>query len=371
MKNLLAAAALLALAATPAAAEVNIAIDTSLADRSLGLVCSGVAVNEAEVRASPLVQAQVRHNARLNPAATMDAYVAALRALSACAAPADDPFQVAAILQAPDAYRAKAAAIHARQNEMSARASAMIEPYLPAGVDFRGSAVLAVPYFSCGGFADGPLFFVDIACLDNDLSRDIDALTMMIAHETYHSIQAQIYFAFDENAELIRTADEGVSYMFSALLWEGMAEHVASSNALPENGGPLTELNRHFAQDNNQRPRANFLLLTTLIDYVARRGDDPRGAMENAYGIAFSGGTYQQFAYYVGARMAADIEETWGRPTLICIARLPSEQFVLAHDGVADAKGETRRRLGPAAIDAARRIAAARGAAGFETCRIP
>lgn len=367
--KLLLAAAFLALTALPAAAQVEINVDTSLADRSLGLVCSGSAVNEAEVRASPLVQAQVRHNARLNPAATMDAYVAALRALSACQAPAEDPFQVAAILEAPDAFRAKAAAIHARQTEMSTRASAMIAPYLPAGFSFRGSAVLAVPYFSCGGFADGPLFFVDIACLDNDLSRDIDALTLMIAHETYHSIQAQTYFAFDENPELVRSADDGVSYLLSALLWEGMAEHVASSSTLPANGGPLTELNRHFAQDNNQRPRANFLLLTTLIDYVARSGDDPRGAMESAYGIAFSGGTYQQFAYYVGARMAADIEEAWGRPALICIASLPSEQFALAHHAVAEAKGEARRRLGPAAIDAARRIAAARAGVGFETCR--
>jgi hypothetical protein len=68
--------------------------------------------------------------------------------------------------------------------------------------------------------------------------------------------------------------------------------------------------------------------------------------------------------------MARDIEQAWGRDALICVTRLPPEQFALAHDAVVTAAGDNRARLGPTAIEAARTLAATRHDTGtFERCR--
>src|SRR5262245_31044697 len=138
-----AAFALAALCSAQAAAEVVVRLDTSLADTALALTCTGQPVDEAAVRASPLVQAQVRHNVRLRETATMDNYVAALRALSACQAPTPDAFGVADIIANPDAYRRKVATLRERQQELADAVAARLARYLPEGADFSGDIVLA------------------------------------------------------------------------------------------------------------------------------------------------------------------------------------------------------------------------------------
>lgn len=352
-------------------ARVRLTIDTSLADSALALTCSGAAVDEAAVRASPLVRAQIEHNSNLRAAATMDAYVVALRALSACQAPAEDPFNVAAIIADPQSYRAKAAAITARRAELASSVQEMLTPYMPPGRRFTGGAVLAVPYFSCGGFSYREYFFIDIACMNPGLDGDFDSLRMLIAHETFHAIQAQTYFHVVDDTGDVTTRTAALELMFSSLLWEGMAEHVASTASLAtgEGGGRLTQIFRRFAQDNAQRIRTNTETLSMLIEYVAAADDaDAHRRSELAYAAGFTGG-YQQFAYYVGDRMAGDIERAWGRAALVCITQLPPEQFALAHDAAAH-DGEARLRLSPQAIAAAQSLAATRGGNhGFETCR--
>jgi len=362
----------MALAACASTAEaqsrVALTIDTSLADRALSLTCSGQLVDESAVRASPLVQAQIAHNSNLRRAATMDAYVAALRALSACQAPEEDPFNVAAILAEPDAYRAKVAAVAAQRDALAAQVEGMLAPYMSAGHNFSGSAVIAVPYFSCGGFAYDAYFFVDIACMNAGLEGDLDSLRLLVAHETFHAIQAETYFDTVDDFGGVTGRDTAIELMFASLLWEGMAEYVASTAPLAESqgGGRITQIFRRFAEDNRNRRRANFASLSLLIGYVAESSDaEARARVENAYNMAFTG-TYEQFAYFSGAQMAADIEQAWGREALVCVTRLPPEQFALAHDAVAS---DPQLRLAPGAIEAARALATARGGAGFEGCR--
>jgi hypothetical protein len=363
-----AALSFLALTAASAEAEVAVRLDTSLADYALALTCSNQPVDEALVRASPLVQAQIRHNARLRDTATMDNYIAALRALSACQAPTPDPFAVSDIISNPDAYRRKVEALRQQQDDLAEVVAAHLARYMPDGDDYRGEIVLAVPYYSCGGFADQGRFFIDIRCLDEDIDVDFAALTALVAHETYHAIQARYFFPVG-NYEDIRTRNDALTLVLGELLHEGSATHVASQSALPaSDGGLLTRINRRFRQDNAQRMGANFALMTMLIEQVART-QDFRAAAESVSQIAFSGGTFQEMGYFVGARMAHDIEAAWGVPALVCVMRLPPEQFALAHDAVAEAGG-AQERLGPRAISAARDLARNRRSSGsFRACQ--
>ncbi|MGE0046333.1 MAG: DUF5700 domain-containing putative Zn-dependent protease [Hyphomonadaceae bacterium] len=368
MRTILLALAALTLAA-PAEAQVRITIDASLAERTLGLVCSGRPVDERAVRNSPAVQAQIAHNSGLIAAATMDAYVAALRAASACQAPAEDPFGIGDVIANREIYRAKITALTARQNELTQAVAARLAPFMRDGENFEGSVVLAVPYFSCGGFSREAAFFIDIRCLDADISADWVALELLIAHETFHAIQQRYFARVIENAEEIATLTDAYAYLFGALLWEGSAEYATPSRELGAGGGMLTRIGRQFAASNAQRRRSNFNLLSMMFEYVSHHEGDPRAAAERAYQIAFTG-TFEQFAYYAGAEMAGDIDQAWGRPALLCVMRLPAEEFALAHDAVAEARTDNPRRLGPAAIGAARAVRATRETTQtFESCR--
>lgn len=360
--------------ATPANAQqarVSIQFDTSLADRSLALACSGQAVDEAAIRNSPLVQTQVRHNSALKPTATMDAYVAAMRALSACQAPADDPFNVAQILADRDGFRGKIGALTARRDELSARVASMLAPYMPPGPRYTGNVVLAVPYFSCGGFSLDQYFFIDIACMNPGLEGDFDGVRLLIAHETFHAIQAQRYFHVIDEPNEVTDRATALEFMFGSLLWEGMAEHVAPTSELigTTGGGRLTDIFRRFVQDNSNHMRSNFTSTSLLIEYVADGDDaDAQRRANAAYFMGFSG-TYEQFSYYVGDRMAKDIEAAWGREALVCVTQLPPEQFVLAHDAVVHDVPDARK-LSAATVAAAQWLASTRHGTGtFERCR--
>lgn len=366
MKHAIAAAIAAGALCTPAFAEVSIGVDTSIAESALALACSGAPVDEAAVRASPLAQAQVAHNTRLRAAATMDAYVAALRALSACAAPDPDPFNVAAILHDPEAFRQKVALIAERRDQLAATVAERLRPYVPANFDFRGDVVLAVPYFSCGGFAQDERFFVDVRCLDDDIASDLEALALLIAHETYHAVQAQTFHPMDDVRGL-NGRQAALASLFSELLIEGSASFVAPAETLPARGGRYTRLSRRFAADNAARMEANFSLMTILVEHVARAADPAAAAREGAE-IAFSGGTFEEMGYFVGARMARDVEQAWGAPALVCVMQLPPEQFTLAHAAAVSGDADALR-LGAPALEAARAVARRRGGAGYESCR--
>jgi|CXWL01.1.fsa_nt_gi hypothetical protein len=370
LRQLVIGVAALCVYSQAAHAEVTISIDTSLADRTLGLLCTGQPVDEAAVRASPVVQAEIQHNSGLIAAATMDAYVAALRGASACQAPTPDPFRIADVIADPERFRAKVNAIKARETEIASAVAERLETYMPAGADYRGEVILAVPYFSCGGFAAQGRFFIDIRCLASDLETDMATLTIVIAHETFHAVQDEMFFESDVGAA--GTTPGALSRLFTALLHEGSATYVSGLASLPATGGgPMTQLNRRFVNDNASRMRVNFALLTILFEHV-RRATDPEASLRNAYSIGFSGGSYQEMGYHVGARIAGDIETAWGRPALACVMALPPEQFVLAHDAVASASTVEPAlfRLGAPAVEAARYLARRRGGQhGFASCR--
>lgn len=358
------ALAFCAMLSGPASAQVTIGINTSLADSALSLVCTGARVDEAALRSSPIVQAQIAHNSGIRGSATMDAYVEALRALSACATPNPDPFGVAAILQNRDALRRKIEYLRERRDELSSAATRRLRPYVPEGFTFHGDVILAVPYFSCGGFAQQGWFFIDVGCLDADIASDFDAVALLIAHETYHAVQARL---FAKDTRELGDRETALASLFSRLLTEGSATFVAPPESLSARGGRYTRLSRGFAATNGARMPANFDLMTILFEHVLR-ATDPEAAARQATVIGFNGGTFQEMGYFVGARIARDIEHAWGASALVCVMQLPPEQFVLAH-AAAVGEASDALRLGSGAVDAARAVARRRGGSTFANCR--
>jgi hypothetical protein len=317
------------------AAEVQVSVDSTLAERALSLVCTGHDVGEAVVRASPIVQAQIEHNSGLRAAATMDAYVAALRAASACKAPDPDPFAVSRVIAEPERFRHKVDAIVARGNALSKSVSERLTPYLPSDYTFIGSVVLAVPYFSCGGFSAAGQFFIDVACLSDDIESDWDGLAVLVGHEIFHVIQEKLFWPAPDWKAKIATRADAFAFLFAELLMEGSAELVASTSSLPASGGgPYTRLSRSFYDANARRIPQNFALMNALLDRVAATRSDFEAAANVADSVLFAG-EYEEIGYYIGERMLADIDRAWGRAALRCIMRLPPEQLVLAHDAVA------------------------------------
>ncbi|MEZ5995914.1 MAG: DUF5700 domain-containing putative Zn-dependent protease [Hyphomonadaceae bacterium] len=355
---------------TPRPAQISIHVDTSIADRTLGLVCSGQPIDERAVRASPIVQAQIAHNSGLIAAATMDAYVEALRAISACTPQAHEVFHVGDIIAHRDAYRAKIEAISARQSELASSVAERLAPYVPAGVRFQRALILAVPYFSCGGFEREEYFFIDVECLADDIETDFVALQVLIAHETFHGLQARTFFPAPIDADEITDTDSGLDDLFGTMLREGTATYVAGTSEVLQAppGGMLTSIAQSFGRTNRARLETNFQLLSILYGYVAEAPpDQARQRAETVEDMAFDGGAFEEFGYYVGARMAGDIESAWGRGALVCVMQLPAEQFILAHDAAVAADS---LRLSPQVIDTARRRAQSRGGDhSFQSCR--
>ena len=105
-----------------------------------------------------------------------------------------------------------------------------------------------------------------------------------------------------------------------------------------------------------------------MLSHVAAAApEQARARTAMVESIAFDGGSFQEFGYYVGARMAGDVERAWGAAAFVCVMRLPAEQFVLEHDAVAHDDG---LKLGAEAVSAARSVAMARGGDhDFRHCR--
>jgi hypothetical protein len=299
----------------------------------------------------------------------MDAYVAALRAASACAAPDPDPFAVARVIDERERLRGKVDSIVARSDELSRSVAERLTPDLPSDYDFTGSVVLAVPYFSCGGFSMAGQFFIDVRCLSEDMDSDWEGLALLVAHEIFHVIQERLFWPSPDPNARIGTRADAFALLYAELLMEGSAELVAHTSSLPDSGGgPYTRLSRSFYEANARRMPQNFALTSALLERIAASRGEFDAAARLADSVLFAG-EYEEIGYYVGAQMLADIDRTWGRAALTCIMRLPPEQLVLAHDAVASKAGSELLRLDAEVVRPAEELARTPGRKGrYQDC---
>jgi hypothetical protein len=314
------------------AQRIDLNIDSSLADYLLEVVCSGEKVDEAYLRSSPFVQAQVRHHTSLSPVRNMDALLAGLEVASRCEIPERDVFRFGPIVEDKGRFEATVDFLKIRAPEIERFVVTSLAPYAPEDFDFSGAMALSIIGNPCGGFASEGYFFLAINCLTAGYEEEFSAIKVVSAHEVFHALQHGFFYPGSFELEGVESHDEALELLFRWVMFEGTAELVADSRQI-EGSGVLTDFLTGFAESGYQQ----IPLYIDLISYageILTAGDDYSDRLANIYKLGFAGGG-RQALYYAGATMASHMDKTYGREALICIFRLPPEQFVRAYQAAA------------------------------------
>jgi hypothetical protein len=356
-------AAVTAFTAPAQAGAIDLSIDSSLADYVLEVSCSGEPVDEQRLRASKVLQAQIKHHSGLNRRYSMDAYIEGLQAASRCEVPEDDIFRFRYAVEEKETLARAIAFLKAHEDELVGYVVGKTAPYFPADQQFSGAVVLSAAGQSCGGFSMDGAFFIDVPCVAGAIEDEFMAIKVLSAHETYHALQYAFFAPFNEDMEIVDSPAAAQDYLFMSLLTEGTAEFVADSREVTGEG-VLATLFSKFAAKGYRRVDTNLRMVAYAAEVLGQEGDSNR-RLRDMYALGFMGDTGQPF-YYVGAVMAEKIEAAFGRGALLCIMALSPEQFVLSYDAAVAKAGVEATPIGAGAVRAARKLGA--GKISWEGC---
>ena len=334
--------------------NVQIAVDTSLADYILEFVCSGEDIDENRLRNSRLLQAQIKHHAGNSDRFTMDGFIDAAKAAASCKVREKDLYRFRHVVEDPEQIARAIAFLKEHEADLSAFVVDKIAPYFPSNQQYSGEIVLVAASWSCGGFSIDGAFFVDVPCVAPSIEEEFQVVKILSAHETYHALQYAFFAPFNEDMSPIDTPEEAQAFLFLNLLLEGTAEFVADSRNVAGDG-TLAVIFRDLAKQGYKRLASHFRWLDYASTVLAVDQSSNR-RIRDVYQFGFSGSTGQKF-YYVGATMARKIEEVFGRDRLVCVIALSPEQFVLAYDAALEkVNEEADYAVGASTLAAARRL---------------
>ncbi len=356
------------LSAMPAQAKsIKLTIDASLAEYILETACSGAGIDEDALRAMPLLQSQIKHHSNLTAQRDMDAFIAGLRAASACETAGEDHFLFGPVVEETEKFENAVAYFKERSSEIEAFVAERLLPYMPDDLDYEGELVLSIVGNNCGGFSMDGKFFLALNCLRDVYEDEYQTALLVSAHETYHDIQYEFFYPFEEDVERVKSLDDAFDYLFMNLTLEGTAELAADSRDAT-GSGLLSGLFKRYSRRAYGQMGYNMRLFSYAGELLKDDGALMR-RVKDVYNLGFGGATGQIF-YYVGAEMARQIDDVYGRDALICVLALPPEQFVRAYDAAAEAEpNETRPPLGETMRKAAGRLSRNREKQlRFETC---
>jgi hypothetical protein len=356
--------------AAASAQSIKMNVDSSLADYLLETVCSNMDVDEDRLRSSPLVQAQIKHHTNLSQTRNFDALLAGLEAASRCEVPEKDVYRFGPIVENKEKFEATVAFLKGRASEIETFVVESLTPFVPEDLDYSGNIVLSIVGNPCGGFASEKYFFLALNCLTAGHEEEYSAIKVVSAHEVFHALQHEFFYPRSKDLEEIESRDDAIEYLFRWLMFEGTAEYAADSRQI-EGSGTLTEFLTGFSENGYKQIALyiEFLSYTAEILTAGSDAEDHKERLRNIYNLGFSGSGRQVF-YYTGAAMAGHMDKTYGRDALICIFRLPTEQFVRAYHAAAlkSPSGEMVP-LGETIVKAADRISRKRGKdLRFERC---
>lgn len=308
------------------AKSVEIDVDTAMATRLLDITCSNKSIDRAEFASSALLGHQLDHHKRFGEVYSLDNYVAGVRAISTCKVPDPDPFRMRFLVEKRTQMRNAINFLAANRQKIGREVSALIIPYVPDDMDFKGDVVLAAASFSRGGFASGGAFFIDIPGMAEDVEADYESIVRLIAHETYHSIQAKLA---ESRPALGHQApsDAAIRELFDGLVREGSATFVGDPTRI-KRVGPYGSFDQEEAKRGLARLPQTANMLNFAIELLNARADDDR--LEQLYGLVF-GGRVGQPGYYLGQQMSAEIVNDFGAKALPCLLSRNPEYFVLAY----------------------------------------
>lgn len=344
---------LAAFTAPAQAGNIELSIDSNLADYVLETACSGKEVDEGRLRASKTLQAQIKHHSAFSEKYSMDSYIEGLKAASRCETLKDDVFRFRYVVEHKEQMTKAIAFLKSRQQDIVDFVVEKTTPYFPADKHFTGRIVLSAAGQGCGGFSMDGSFFIDVPCVSESIEEEYGAIKVISAHETYHALQYAFFAPFDEDIDRVDTPAEAQNYLFQSLLLEGTAEFVAESRNIPGDGSLATLLSK-FAEKGYRRVNQNLRWLGYDTEILGRKGDSNR-LIQDVYLRGFSGNNGQEY-YCVGATMAKEIEAAFGRDALVCVMALTPEQFVLAYDAAASHDSTEAAPIGAGAVRAAKKL---------------
>jgi len=279
-----------AFAAGPAQAQtVKLNVDASLARTILSTVCSGEAVDEAALRASPLLQSQIRHHTSQSDRRSMDAFLTGLNAAAKCETVENDVYNFAPLVEEKQKFVDAVDFFTERAPEIESFVVEALTPYLPADLEFEGELVLSIVGNPCGGFSMDGRFYLALNCLRGSYEADYMAAKVVSAHETYHAAQYAFFHPFSEDVEQVTTVDEAIDYLFLNLLMEGTAEYVADSREI-DGEGEVSKFFQEFARKGYRNLAYNFRLTDYAADILGNDEDLLR-RIKDVYRIGFSRGS--------------------------------------------------------------------------------
>lgn len=360
---------LLFIGAAAQAGEIRVDVDAALASRLLEISCSNQEVDETEFANSDLLKRQFAHHARFGEEYSLENYLHGVRSIARCEVPDPDPFRFGALVERRDEMASTIAFLSGRREELGEKVAALIAPYVPEDVSYSGSVVLAPASFSCGGFASGGSFFIDLPCIAADVEGEYEAIARLIAHETYHAVQGRFVPDFNLSFSGISSPAEAHELMFLRLAVEGSASYVGNMLNV-EGDARYARFSRELARRNYGHLAYNFRLFNYVMELLGEPHPDYNPRFRELHGLAFDG-AFGERSYFVGQQMAAEIDKDFGGKALACVLSLPPENFALAYEK-ALATGEKLGKSSPLStltLEAARRLAATRTQpADLEAC---
>ncbi|MEO9470390.1 DUF5700 domain-containing putative Zn-dependent protease [Parasphingorhabdus sp.] len=318
-------------AISPASAQnIKLDIDISQAERLLEITCSNIEIDPGEWSDSEPLQAQLAHHREFAERFSFENYIIGLNHISRCETPSSDPFRFSALVKKRTEMRNAITFLSQNREQLTARVIELLQPYVPEGYAFEGKVVLAGASFSCGGFQNKGIFFVDIPCLAADIEGEYEAITRLIAHETYHAMQNDFAYLQSPGLSKVKSLAASYDFMFERLALEGSASHIGDMREI-KGSARYSNFSRSLARRNYRHLDYNFRLFDYMIEAINRSPADIGKRFPEIYGLAFDG-SFGEHSYFVGQQMTAEIEHSFGASAIPCLFKLPFENYVLAYD---------------------------------------
>lgn len=330
MRSVLIVIGLLGLAAPASAKNIKLDVDISQAQRLLDIACSGTQIDEREWRDSVPLRAQLAHHRQFAPRFTIENYLSGLKSISQCEVPTSDPFRFSALVERRNEMSEAIEFLSQNRQQLMTRVIELLTPYVPDDFEFDGKVVLAGASFSCGGFQQDGIFFVDVPCLATDIESEYEAIVKLIAHETYHSMQNRFAYSASAGLSEVKTPNAAYGFMFERLALEGSASHIGDMREI-KGDGRYSKFSRSLAQRNYRHLNYNFRLFDYMIEAIEYKSTEIGTRFPEIYGLAFDG-SFGEHSYFVGQQMTAEIAHSFGHSAISCLLKLPFENYLLAYD---------------------------------------
>ncbi len=206
-------------------------------------------------------------------------------------------------------------------------------PYLHASDNLNTTIIFLIGGTS-DGFAEGYYYCLDLVYF----MEDIDAMKLLLEHEAFHILQANVYNKHDKNINQLQSYELGIYTLLKDLFNEGTASFIANPLNI-QNPKPYTKWFQSKYKLNFRRIDENFELLQSMI---IRLFYDKECNYNNVYNLGFSG-KWESPLYYVGLRMCELIEKKEGQFILNEYLRKSPVEFIVAYQKYAKMEDNTKQ----------------------------